>query len=49
MILAREETARISAEVKKLFALSMEAAAKLETSDREEADLMFVAIAFYIY
>ncbi len=49
MILAREETARMSAEVKKLFALSMEAAAKLETSDREEADLMFVAITFYIY
>ena len=43
MILAREETARMSAEVKKLFALSMEAAAKLETLDREEAELMAAA------
>jgi hypothetical protein len=43
MILAREETARMSAEVKKLFALSIEAAAKLETLDREEAELMAAA------
>ncbi len=33
----------MSAEVKKLFALSMEAAAKLETLDREEAELMAAA------
>jgi len=43
MILAREETARMSAEVKKLFALSMEAAAKLEALDQEEAALMAAA------
>ena len=33
----------MSAEVKKLFVLSMEAAAKLETLDREEAELMAAA------
>ena len=43
MILAREETARMSAEVKKLFALSMAAAAKLEALDHEEAELMAAA------
>lgn len=43
MILAREETARMSAEVKHLFALSVEAAAKLEALDREEAELMAAA------
>jgi hypothetical protein len=43
MILAREETARMSAEVKKLFALSMEAAAKLEALEQEETELMAAA------
>ena len=43
MILAREETARMSAEVKKLFSLSMQAAAKLEALDQEEAALMAAA------
>jgi hypothetical protein len=43
MILAREETARMSAEVKKLFTLSVDAAAKLEALDREEAELMAAA------
>jgi hypothetical protein len=43
MILAREETARMSAEVKKLFSLSMEAAAKLEALDQEETELLAAA------
>jgi hypothetical protein len=40
MMLARDETSRMSAEVKKLLSQSMEAAAKLEALDHEEAQLM---------
>jgi hypothetical protein len=43
MMLARDETSRMSSEVKKLLLQSMEAAAKLEALDHEEAQLMAAA------